>query len=287
MSKKKKKQNQETTIENYYDLRVDKIDELVEALKSDEPVVDAPLPTSIAECTGTNTPDTKTKNGKDKEFDPYKIDKLARVPAWLKALFIKFWFSGAICYFFMMGLGVYITSTLDMIVLVGVMLGIITDVMINPIFRMMESDEKEYNAYMMFPFPFKAFWTFFTNIIYYLGVIIVVNYVYLFIDGVCHIYIAVEPLMFGLIVLAIDMACIGIKDLIVHLVKRAKAKKLAADEIAAEQPAVETVNTAEPIEEDLPLTEDGKVDEVERLRRIAERENAEKNNNGRKKPKKK
>ncbi len=231
MSKKKKANQKETTIEDYYDLKVDKVDELVEALKSGESDNSEPISTKISDCTGENTPDTKTRNGKDREFDPYKIDKLARIPAWVKALFIKFWFAGALCYFVMMGLGVYVTDTLDMIFLCGVILGILTDIMINPIFRMLESDKKEYNAFMMFPFPFKAYWTFITNILYYIGVITCVNYFYLFLNGVCHIYFAVEPLLFGVVTVIADMAFIGIKDLIVFLVKRAKRNKKGEEDV--------------------------------------------------------
>ncbi len=298
MSKKKKQNDKETTIENYYDLRVDKVDELVEALKSGKVDEDKPVPTSIAECTGTDTPDTKTKRGKDKKFDPYKIDKLSRIPAWIKALVIKFWFSGAICYFFIMGLGVYVSSTVDMIFIVGIVLGIVTDIMINPVFRMLESNEKEYDNFMMFPFPFKAYWTFITNILYYLVVIICVNYIYLFIDGVCHIYIAIEPLMFGIIVLIIDMAFIGIKDGIVYAVRSAKKKKrLAAEGIelevapdnskAGEQTdgvGAEAGSAAQP---QPPIEDDGEIDEVERLRRLAEMQNRASEDDGKKKHKKK
>lgn len=294
MSKKKKQNDKETTIENYYDLRVDKVDELVEALKSGKVDEDKPIPTTIAECTGTDTPDTKTKRGKDKKFDPYKIDRLSRIPAWIKALVIKFWFSGAICYFFIMGLGVYITSTVDMIFVVGIVLGIVTDIMINPIFRMLESNEKEYNNFMMFPFPFKAYWTFITNILYYLVVVVCVNYIYLFIDGVLHIYIAIEPLMFGIIVLIIDMAFIGVKDGIVYAVKRAKKKKLLAaegidlettpDGAKAPDGGAEAGAAAQP---QPPAEEDGEIDEVEKLRRLAEMQNQTSENDGKKKHKKK
>ena len=231
MSRKNKKQEKETTIEDFYDLKIDKVDELVAALKDGNAQSDAPpVSTKISDCTGTDTPDTKTKKGKDKEFDPYKIDKLSRIPVWLKAFFIKFWFAGAVCYFVNMGLGVYITNSLDLMLLDGVVLGVLTDVLVNPIFRLIESDRKEYNNYMMFPFPFKKYWTFLTNIAYYIGVFFCVNYAYLGLNLAAEAinknwFVAIEPLLFGTIALLVDMAFIGIKDLIVYLVKRKKLKK--------------------------------------------------------------
>ena len=227
---KKKKQNKETTIENYYDLRTKEVDELVAALKGDsDALAEAePVTTNISEITGE---EQKAAPGSRKaEFDPYKIDKFSRIPVWLKALFIKFWFAGAVCYFVNMGLAVYVTDSLDLMVIDGVLLGVLVDCIVNPIFRMMESDAKEYNNYMMFPFPFKKYWTFITNIVYYVIVFIGVSYAYYGINLLVQLikpnwFVAIEPLLFGLIVVIVDMAFIGIKDLIVHLVKRKKRNK--------------------------------------------------------------
>lgn len=236
MSKKKKEK--ESTIENYYDLKVDKIDELVAALKAEgtasggENAEEQPLTTNIAEITGEE--EKKGGSKKSKEFDPYRRDKLHFLPVWLKAIFIKWWFAGAVCFFIMWGIGL---RDLDAIVLVGVILGVIVDVLVNPIFRMMESDKKEYNYYMMFPFPFKAFWTFFTNIIYYVVITLMINYCYFGVNQIINLikhtsdvyYVGVEPLLFGVFCVVADMAFIGIKDLIVFLVK--KGKKVKEEEI--------------------------------------------------------
>ena len=223
---KKKKKFQETTIENYYDLKLDKIDELVAALKDETPAEDSGnISYNIAEITG----DDSAKN-QQREFDPYKVDKFSKIPAWVKALFIKFWFAGCVCYFVMFGLQI---NELDKLVLLGAVLGLVVDVLVNPLFRYMESDRKEYNAYMMFPFPFKAFWTFFTNIIYYIIVIICVNYLYFGLNELINLIsgttnefkVGVEPLLFGVFAVIIDMIFIGIKDGIVILIKKRKNTK--------------------------------------------------------------
>lgn len=243
MSKKKNKnRDKETTIENYYDLRADKVDELVAALKGETPEDAEPVPYEVDACMGSDAqsapqPEVEAKGKKKEEtFDPYKIDKFSRVPAWLKAFFIKFWFAGAVCYFVNMGLGTYVTAAVDLMVIDGVLLGVLTDCMVNPIFRMLESDKKEYNNFMMFPFPFKKYWTFLTNIIYYVALFFGVMFAYNGLNQLAKLinsnwYVAVEPIFFGIIVLIADMALIGVKDLIVYLVKRGKKKKKGEEDV--------------------------------------------------------
>ena len=220
---KKNKKNKETTVENYYDLKVKEMDELVAALKGETKEEETPPVTmDIAEITGE---EVKGSSEKKKKFDPYRRDKFSAIPVWLKAIFIKWWFAGCVCYFFMMGLGIS-TDPLDLLFIVGIVLGVVTDILVNPALHFMESDRKEFDSYMMFPFPFKKYWTFLTNIIYYVVVVIIVGFIYTFINK--HIFattFSVEPLMFGTLCVLIDMAFIGIKDLILFLVKRAKRKK--------------------------------------------------------------
>lgn len=228
----KGKKIKETTIENFYELKIKETDELVAALKGEAIEGDAPT-TDIAEITG----EAPSKRGQ-KNFDPYKIDKFSRIPPFIKAFFIKWWFAGCVCYFLNMGLGVYVTDELDLLVLTGIVCGIIVDLLVNSIFRMMESDKKEYNVYMMFPFPIKQFWTFFANMIYYVIVIICVGYAYTGINVLLNLamtpdaeyqYLAIEPLLFGLLVFIIDMAFIGIKDGVVVLIRKLRKKEAVPD----------------------------------------------------------
>lgn len=221
MSKKKKK-IQDDVLENYYDLKVDKVNELVAALKGEDEDL-PPVSMNISDCTGINDPNNVKRNGKQKEFDPYKRDLLSRIPVWVKALFIKWWFFGVVCYFFMMGL--FNLTDLDKLVLTGLATGLVVEVLVNPIFRYMEVDG-EYKPYVMFPFPFKAYWTFFANILYYLIVIFCVSWIFTLINVGLNIFWAVEPLGFATFTLIVDMAFIGIKDLIVHLVKKSRKKKV-------------------------------------------------------------
>ncbi len=228
----KKKKFKETTIEDFYDLKLEQVDELVAALRDDSYQPQDDISMNISDCTGVSSPDNVTRRGKQKQFDPYKRDWLNRIPAWLKAIFIKWWFAGAVCWFIDIGLGAYLVDGLDTVVATGLALGLVTDVLVNPLFRFMEADKREYNAYMMFPFPFKAFWTFFANVIYYFLVMYCVSWCYTGLNALIHLASPttnwyMEPLLFGVFCVIVDMAFIGIKDLIVYLVKKSAKKESA------------------------------------------------------------
>ena len=213
----KKKKFKETTIENFYDLKTEKVDELVAALKGEDVSEYGEVSMKISDCTGVG--------GGSKEF---KVNQTMGggtwIPVFLKAFFVKWWFAGMVCFFVNMGLGIVVQSTVDLLVLDGIVLGLVADLFVNPLFKFMETDRREYNAYMMFPFPFKAYWTFFTNVLYYVGVAIIVNYVYNLVNMLFSF--PIEPLSWALIVLVVDMAFIGIKDLAVHLVKNRKREEI-------------------------------------------------------------
>ena len=50
MAKKKKEKSRETTIENYYDLKVDKVDELVAALRGEDVDSQEPVSYKVEDC---------------------------------------------------------------------------------------------------------------------------------------------------------------------------------------------------------------------------------------------
>jgi hypothetical protein len=217
---KKKKQNKETTIENYYDLKTEQIDDLVSVLKGDN-YEEKTVSTNIGDCTDG----AETGKDKNKEFNPYKLDKLSGIPTWIKAFVIKAWSAGMVCYLFLWGLQSFISDSVLLALVDGAVMGVIVDIFVNPAMRYLQSDEKEFDWYMMFPFPFKKYWTLFANIIYYIIVNIGIVYIYLFVGTFISDSIGVEPLLFGLFNFLVDMIFIGIKDLIVYLIRKSKKKK--------------------------------------------------------------
>ena len=181
MSKKKNKTVQEAE-ENYYKLKTDAVERLANADKATAPKVS------------------------DEELSKYSGSKLSRVPVWVKALLVKCWFAGAICFFFYWGLAMYMGSWLDQMVILALGLGVVTDLLTKNIMRFFSSDDEEYYPYMMFIQA--KYWTLPANIIY-AGFLLSLT---IMIYRILHIN--VEPILFGIIYTAVDMLCIKIRDLI-------------------------------------------------------------------------
>ncbi|MBR2788093.1 MAG: hypothetical protein IKE33_05920 [Erysipelotrichaceae bacterium] len=179
MSKKKNKKFSEPE-KDYYKLHTDAVDRLANAEKGTVPKVS------------------------DEELNKYNSSILNRIPIWVKAMFIKFWFAGAVCFFFFWGLSVYLNSWLDQVFILGIGMGIVTDILTNNILRFLSSDDKEYYPYMMF--EENRYWTFIANILYAFIVLTIVIGFYRLLK------MNVEPILFGIIYTAVDMLFITIKN---------------------------------------------------------------------------
>ncbi len=191
---------------NYYGLKKEAVERLVNADKKTYP---------------------KTKGDPGKA---YRSGFLDRIPSWVVCLFIKFWFSGAVCYFIFWGLGLYLTDMLDMIVALGVVMGMVTDLLVNNSLRFFEKYDGQNSPWMMF--PKKSHWTIFANIVYCMIVLFGVIWVYEVVNIVGNsirgteneIILGVEPIMFGIFFMLIDLGFIGIKNLMRSIIADAKKK---------------------------------------------------------------
>lgn len=160
----------------------------------------------------------------------YRSGFLDRIPAPIKALFIKFWFFGAICYFILWGLGMFVPYIDDMMILLSVTLGLVTDILINNILRFVETIPGENNKWMMF--PQKKYWTLIANILYSFVIIFCVvwtfNGVNAFINAINNTqdfaYWQVEPIGFGIMCIMYDLLFIGMKRLVLSIIRDAKNK---------------------------------------------------------------
>ena len=153
-----------------------------------------------------------TRKVSDEELNQYKSSKLSMIPVWIKALFIKFWFAGAACFFFYWGLSAYIPSWLDQMFVLGIGTGILTDLITNNVLKFISSEDKEYYPYMMFSSG--KYWTFIANIAYTFTVLGCTILVYRVIK------IGVEPILFGIIFTAFDMPFITLKNKITSSIGR-------------------------------------------------------------------
>lgn len=160
----------------------------------------------------------------------YRSGFLDRIPDTVKALFVKFWFGGAVCYFILWGLGIYVTDMLDMIVLLSVVLGMITDLLTNNVLRLVETIPHANDKWMMF--TKKKLWTFFANIPYSALILVCVIWLYTAINTVIGaiigkpdtITLGVEPIFFGIFYMLFDLLFICMKRLVIKIINDAKDK---------------------------------------------------------------
>ncbi len=171
-------------------------------------------------------------NKKEQQPNPYKIDRLALIPVPVKAIFIKWWFAGCVFYLVGMGLGALDTANqFDLILVLGIVHGIVNDILINNIFRFMRTDKSIYDPYMMF--PQKKFYTFFCNILYYLVISAGVAYIYNTINIFAQhkgfveegmVWLKSEPILYGVFFFLLDGACLLVKALVKKKIKKAPDK---------------------------------------------------------------
>ena len=206
MGKKRKNRMQKSEIEGqseYYRLKTQAVDDLVNASEENSPPVS------------------------EAELRAYRSGPRMKVADWVKMLFIKFWFAGAVCFFFIWGLGGFLTNEPDLLAVTGMALGVVTDLMTNPVLRFFEKTKGENARWMMV--TRKTYSGLFLNILYGYVVLFlvytlynVINLAAVRITGVAdRVVLGVEPVFFGLFCLGFDLLLIQVKHAIVRIVRDA------------------------------------------------------------------
>lgn len=202
--KKKKQQDEERTAASYYRLKTEAVERLVNAK-------DAP---AVSEA----------------EIKKYTSKGKFHIPTWLKVLFIKFWFAGAVCYFFLWGLGLYVQG-LDLLFVLAVGLGIVNDLMVGKLLRTFEAEHGDADKWMMV--TVRKFWSIFLNVIYSGVVLYCVFQTYYIINTLLGVnanvtgaeaMLGVEPILFGLFYMGFDMLLVTIKNTFINIFRDAGVK---------------------------------------------------------------
>ena len=173
----------------YYKLNLKAVDDLVTADESNSPKVS------------------------EAELRRYRSGPKVRLSDTLKALLIKFWFNGATCFFFLWGLGAYLHSWLDQMVVLALALGAVNDLLTNNVFRFYAKTPGGNDRWMMF--PQRAFYTLPLNVIY-AGLLLLLDMmtysaVNAVIGAVGTVPLGVGPILFGVFTTAWDTLLIKIK----------------------------------------------------------------------------
>lgn len=158
----------------------------------------------------------------DKEIGQYRKKGLDAIPVWVKALFVKFWFYAAICYFVIMGLGYYIGNYLDELIVLAVAIGIFNDIIVTNIMRFFDSGDNKYLNWMFF--TKKSYFTFIFNILYAALIVFIVYCVFFLFNVNINVDLRVEPFLFGVLCLAADVLFISMKRLLIKIISDANNK---------------------------------------------------------------
>ena len=194
MAKKRRKRREaEAVTEEYYRLKSQAVDDLIHADESNSPEVS------------------------EAELAKYRSHRGLHLPSWVKALLVKAWFYGSACFFFLWGLGAYAADQLDLLVIVGIAMGMVTDLLTNNVLRYLADTPGGNDRWMMF--PRRAYASFFFNIVYALWILFCVVWLYNFLnlailsvtgaDGT--VPLGVEPILFGVFCTAFDVLFVTMK----------------------------------------------------------------------------
>ncbi|MBD5095076.1 MAG: hypothetical protein HDT27_00175 [Subdoligranulum sp.] len=210
MSKKRNNRTGKPEVErqaDYYRLKTDAVNDLVTANEENSPPVS------------------------EAELRAYRSGPKFRTAGWVKVVFIKAWFAGAVCYFFFWGLGGLLPTLLDQLVVIGLALGIVTDLLTNPMLRFFERTKGENARWMMV--TRKTYSGFFLNIVYAYIVLFLVFTMYNMINIAAHyltgiandqVILGVEPVLFGTLYLGFDLLLIQMKHMVSEMLHDAVKK---------------------------------------------------------------
>lgn len=154
------------------------------------------------------------------EIKKYDKGFLNKVPYSIKAILIKYWFYGAVCFFSLMG---FIGISGENAALVGGLIaGALFDIACYNILEMMDQDNNKAKYYMMY--KSKKIYSVFINVVYQVAVfliamVIISSIVSTYKDPVNNWFLQ-EPLSIALVLTAIDAIFLLIKNLLVKLFKK-------------------------------------------------------------------
>ena len=188
---------------DYYKLHARAVDDLIHASEENSPPVS------------------------EEELRKYRSGPKLRLADWLKAILIKIWFAGSVCFVIYWGLSSYLTATLDLILVFALALGVVTDILTNNILRYYAKGKGANDRWMMF--PKKAYYTFFLNILYAALLLFCVAVFYNVINaaivtatGAAGIPLGVGPILFGVFYTCFDLLFITMKRTMIQIVEDAK-----------------------------------------------------------------
>ena len=189
---------------DYYSLKADAVERLVNASEETAPDVS------------------------DEEIAKVSGKKKFHIPNLIKVLLIKYWFFGAVCFFFYLGLGMYVPGFYEMMLIMMIAGGVVTDLLTNKLIRFIEPYEGANDRYLFV--RSRKYRSFVLNILYSVVIVYIIYYIYNLINlavltfaGEDAKLLAVGPILYGAFGLAADMLFVGARNLLGRIVKDARS----------------------------------------------------------------
>ena len=192
---------------SYYELKTQAVEDLVSANEENSPPVSR------------------------EEIRKYTSLGRLKLADWVKLLAIKWWFAAAVCFFFLWGLGTYVPSILDLLVITGIALGFVTDLLTNNVLRFVAPTKGANDRWMMY--PKKGYISLPLNLVHAGLVLFLVYTAYNALNALIislgglestAVPLGVEPILFGLLYLGFDMLLITLKHVAQNMLKDAEKK---------------------------------------------------------------
>ena len=166
----------------------------------------------------------------EEELKKYRSKGGIKLSDTVKVLLLKAWFAGAVCYFILWGLGMYLYSLVDMLFILGIVLGMVTDLLTNNVIRFIEKSPGENDKWLMV--PRKGMVSFFLNLVYAQVLILCVYALYGTINRIAvgiignadTVPLGVEPVLFGTFCMGFDVLFVAGKNLLKQIISDAKEK---------------------------------------------------------------
>lgn len=206
MSRKSRKAapEEQRSAAEYYRLNTRAIEDLVTADESNSPKVS------------------------EEELRKYRSGPKIRLRDGVKAALIKWWFAGAVCFFFFWGLGIMIPSLENQMIVLGIGLGLVTDLLVNNIFRYYAKTPGANDRWIMVRHKGVAGMA--MNLLYafiLLGLVVItydiINRIAVGITGTSDtVPVGVEPILFGFLTMGWDLLLLQARKWIRQIVDDAK-----------------------------------------------------------------
>lgn len=202
MSKKWNRRDEKPEVEkqsDYYKLKTQAVNDLITANEENSPEVS------------------------EEELRAYRSGPKLKLADWVKLVFVKFWFAGAVCFFIVWGLGSFFADELDQLFVTGIVLGMVTDLLTNNVLRFFEKTPGENRQWIMV--NRRGTPGLLLNILYGFVVLALVwglyNAINLIAAGLTgqadRVVLGVEPILFGLFSMGFDLLLLWVKGAIQKL----------------------------------------------------------------------